>query len=248
VASIKKPTSSLFQQQQRQQQLQKRDPLVVRGGAVPGWAAYNDALDKKPLLTKALTSLVGWFLGDLLAQVRQIQRERAIIDDRVMHWIIGPFNSNLSDPYPLLILCSLYAQLFIMPGPVSVRRLVTLSAFGLLYHGPSGHYFYNWLDKQIEGTEAKHVAMKVAFDQLVWCPIFMTVFFTYLGLVNGDSVGTIVHKVRSDLLSACQGSWKVWPIVHAVNFKFISTKHRLVFINSVQIAFNMFLSLIGSKK
>jgi protein Mpv17 len=36
--------------------------------------------------------------------------------------------------------------------------------------------------------------------------------------------------------------------VHAVNFKFISTKHRLVFINGVQIAFNMYLSIIGSKK
>lgn len=46
-----------------------RDPARVRGGAVPGWAAYNDALDKKPLVTKAMTSLVGWALGDLLAQV-----------------------------------------------------------------------------------------------------------------------------------------------------------------------------------
>jgi len=46
-----------------------RDPALVRGGAVPGWAAYNDALDKKPLITKALTSLVGWALGDVLAQV-----------------------------------------------------------------------------------------------------------------------------------------------------------------------------------
>ena len=50
-----------------------RDPAVVRGGAVPGWAAYNDALDKKPLITKAMTSLVGWALGDLLAQVRMIR-------------------------------------------------------------------------------------------------------------------------------------------------------------------------------
>jgi hypothetical protein len=47
-----------------------RDPSIVRGGAVPGWAAYNNALDKKPLVTKAMTSLVGWALGDLLAQVR----------------------------------------------------------------------------------------------------------------------------------------------------------------------------------
>jgi protein Mpv17 len=75
----------------------------------------------------------------------------------------------------------------------------------------------------------------------------MSVFFSYLGLCNGDSVGAIGSKIKNDLFAACQGSWKVWPIVHAVNFKFISTKHRLVFINGVQIAFNMFLSLIGTK-
>lgn len=46
-----------------------RDADRIRGGAVPGWAAYNDALDKKPLVTKAMTSLVGWALGDFLAQV-----------------------------------------------------------------------------------------------------------------------------------------------------------------------------------
>lgn len=46
-----------------------RDTSIVRGGAVPGWAAYNEALDKKPLITKAMTSLVGWALGDVLAQV-----------------------------------------------------------------------------------------------------------------------------------------------------------------------------------
>ena len=48
-----------------------RDVTKIRGGAVPGWAAYNEALDKKPLITKAMTSLVGWALGDLLAQVRR---------------------------------------------------------------------------------------------------------------------------------------------------------------------------------
>ena len=129
-----------------------------------------------------------------------------------------------------------------------MQRFLTLSFFGFIYHGPSGHFFYNWLDSKIPGTEAKDVALKVAIDQTMWCPIFMSVFFCYLGLVNGDSLATIGSKIKNDLLSACQGSWKVWPIVHAGNFKFISTKHRLVFINSVQVAFNMFLSLIGTKK
>ena len=46
-----------------------RDPTITRGGAIPGLDAYSDALETKPIMTKALTSLVGWFLGDLLAQV-----------------------------------------------------------------------------------------------------------------------------------------------------------------------------------
>ena len=46
-----------------------RDPTITRGGAIPGLQAYSDALDKNPITMKALTSLVGWFLGDLLAQV-----------------------------------------------------------------------------------------------------------------------------------------------------------------------------------
>jgi len=183
-----------------------RDPSLTRGGAVPGWAAYNEALDKNPLTAKAFTSLVGWFLGDLLA------------------------------------------QLFIVKAPtLDIKRLLTLTSFGFLYHGPSGHYFYNWLDSKIEGTKGKAVLSKVIIDQIFWCPIFMTVFFTYLGIVGGDSFSAIGSKIKNDLFTACQGSWKIWPLVHAINFKFISTKHRLVFINGVQIAFNMFLSLIGSK-
>jgi len=182
-----------------------RDPAAIRGGAVPGWAAYNEALDTNPLITKAMTSLVGWGLGDFLAQV------------------------------------------FISGGPFDWKRFIQLSVFGFLYHGPSGHYFYNWLDEKIPGTSGKIVALKVLIDQTMWCPIFMSVFFTYLGLCNGDNFAAIGNKISKDLLSACQGSWKVWPIVHAVNFKFISTKHRLIFINGVQVAFNMFLSIIGTK-
>jgi len=183
-----------------------RDPTVTRGGAIPGLDAYSEALDKSPITTKAFTSLIGWFIGDLLAQV------------------------------------------LITGGPVDYKRLVSFSIFGFIYHGPSGHFFYNWLDKKIQGTNAVPVFTKVAIDQLLWCPLFMSVFFAYLGVVNGDSMAAIGQKIKTDLLSACQGSWKVWPLVHLINFKFVSNKWRIPYINAVQIAFNMFLSLIGSKK
>ena len=60
-----------------------RDPTLVRGGAVPGWEAYNKALDDSPLTAKAFTSLVGWALGDILAQVRIQQTD---VTDRHVFW------------------------------------------------------------------------------------------------------------------------------------------------------------------
>ena len=57
-----------------------RDPTVTRGGAIPGLQAYSDALDKNPITMKALTSLVGWFLGDLLAQVSAGEYDLSMLD------------------------------------------------------------------------------------------------------------------------------------------------------------------------
>ena len=71
--------------------------------------------------------------------------------------------------------------MFIAGGPVDYKRLATLS----------------WLDKQM--TDAVPVISKVAVDQLFWCPIFMSVFFAYLGLVNGDGLAAIGAKIRNDL-------------------------------------------------
>jgi hypothetical protein len=84
-----------------------------------------------------------------------------------------------------------------------VKRFITLSAFGLLYHGPSGHYFYNWLDDKIPGKDGLSVAKKIIIDQTLWCPLFMTVFFTYLGLPRSRLIFLLHVKDpgRSGLLS-----------------------------------------------
>lgn len=43
------------------------------------------------------------------------------------------------------------------------------------------------------------------------------------------------------------GSWKVWPLAHAINFALVPTSQRILYINSIQIGYNMFLSIIGSR-
>jgi len=170
------------------------------------WDSYLAVLESDPLPTKAVTSLLGFLIGDLLTQ----------------------FFIDKDSEY----------------NPV---RTLRMAAFGLLIHGPTGHWFYGKLDGAIVGTSAKVVASKVAIDQCLWNPIFGVMFLGFMGITTGLGVDGTITKIKNDLYTACTGSLKVWPIVHAIGFRFVPTEQRLLYINSVQIGYNMFLSIIGNK-
>ena len=172
------------------------------------WARYNAMLEAQPLLTKALTSLVGFTTGDVLAQ---------------------NFVEGSDEPYDFM-------------------RTVRLGSFGLLVHGTTGHYFYGFLDSKMPGTKPVTVASKVAIDQVLWNPIFGLMFFGYLNVAEGKSFETYTKKIQNDLPTAVMGSWAVWVPAHTINFAFIPPAQRLLYINTIQIGYNIFLSFLGNKK
>ena len=89
---------------------------------------------------------------------------------------------------------------------------------------------------------------KVFIDQTIWNPIFGVMFFGYLNFTEGKSMQTFVDKCKSDLQTAVMGSWAVWVPAHTINFRFVPPQQRLLYINCVQIFYNVFLSFIGNKK
>ncbi|KAJ8613130.1 hypothetical protein CTAYLR_004821 [Chrysophaeum taylorii] len=133
---------------------------------------------------------------------------------------------------------------------IDFMRTARMATFGLLWHGPSGHYFYGFLDSKLPGTTMTTVFTKVGIDQVLWNPIFGTVFFTYLGLTEGKSSDQIVSKIKADLPTAVTGSWAYWipASAHFVNFRFIPGEQRLLYINCMQIMYNIFLSFLGNKE
>jgi protein Mpv17 len=141
------------------------------------------------------------------------------------------------------------AQKFVEPSdkPYDVMRTIRLGSFGFLLHGTSGHYFYGFLDSKLPGTAPMTVATKVAIDQTIWNPIFGCMFFGYLHLVEGKSFEEYVNKLKADLKTAVMGSWAVWVPAHTINFAFIPPSQRLLYINSIQIGYNVFLSFLGNK-
>ena len=163
------------------------------------------ALETDPLVTKAMTSLIGFLIGDILAQK------------------------------------------FITKGPFDWPRLFRLSTFGLLVHGTTSHWFYGMLDGKIPGTSAKVVFSKVFIDQVLWNPIFGIMFFSYVALLELKGLGFVIEKTKKELITSVTGSWTVWPVAHAINFRFIPSSQRVLYINSIQIGYNCFLSLISNR-
>ena len=172
------------------------------------WGKYNALLEAQPLLTKALTSLTGFTIGDILAQ---------------------KFVNNDGKPY-------------------DVMRTIRLGSFGFFIHGTTGHYFYGFLDSKLPGTKPTTVATKVLIDQTIWNPIFGLMFFGYLNVCEGKSFEDYKNKIKADLKTAVMGSWAVWVPAHTINFAFIPPSQRLLYINSIQIGYNVFLSFLGNKK
>ena len=193
VTAINSPRSSL-----------KRASLSVpRGGGL--FDSYQEALDSKPILTKASTSLVGFAVSDILT------------------------------------------QLFIEKMDFDLKRLVKMASFGFLLHGTTGHFFYKFLDNKISGTDPVSVASKVAIDQTLWAPVFMVMFFSYMMVFEGTPE-LIESKLRQDIFTAVKGSWMTWIPAHTINFAFVPSDMRLLYINTIQIFFNMFMSVIGNTK
>mmetsp|Transcript_14369 Transcript_14369/g.30268 ORF Transcript_14369/g.30268 Transcript_14369/m.30268 type:complete len:189 (-) Transcript_14369:306-872(-) len=172
------------------------------------WARYNAMLEAQPLLTKALTSLTGFTIGDILAQ---------------------NFVNDDGKPYDPM-------------------RTLRLGSFGFLIHGTTGHYFYGFLDSKLPGTKPATVATKVLIDQTMWNPIFGLIFFGYLNVTEGKSLEDYKNKIKADLKTAVMGSWAVWVPAHTINFAFVPPSQRLLYINSIQIGYNVFLSFLGNKK
>ena len=204
------PLSSMSASEPRAIAKTSRSPLSFMSASessLPAqcWGAYERQLAAQPVATKALTSLVGFAIGDVIAQTLVEQAE--VID---------------------------------------TVRLLKLSSFGCVVHGTACHFFYKFLDQRIMGKDARAIASKVAIDQILWNPVFGTLFFTWCAVYEGGGAADALMRVQQSLWTQVSGSWSFWPFAHVINFRFIPTEQRLLYINVLQILYNVFLSAISS--
>mmetsp|Transcript_31854 Transcript_31854/g.53743 ORF Transcript_31854/g.53743 Transcript_31854/m.53743 type:complete len:338 (+) Transcript_31854:173-1186(+) len=155
---------------------------------------------RKPIVVKAMSSAVGYSLGDFIAQVLTFK--------------------------------------FKLP------RILRMALFGLLVHGPLGYMFYSWLFQTLEGAEENTVLKRVFVEQVTFAPVIAAQLLVFSGIFMGKAPYQIYRSFQPHFFYLLISSWMIWPASHYVNFKRVVSKHRLLFINCVQLAAIVLQSIV----
>jgi protein Mpv17 len=132
-------------------------------------------------------------------------------------------------------------------------RTLRFAAFGFFFYGPTSSVWYSSLDTYIlpeNPTSGLAVASKVFADQVLWAPVLISSLFAFdLAFdTSGRTKPTLSKKIENDLFSALKVNWSFWPMFHLFSFRFVPSEDRILYINCVQVLFNVFLVYTSSKR
>ncbi|CAK0787179.1 hypothetical protein CVIRNUC_010395 [Coccomyxa viridis] len=142
----------------------------------------------------------------------------------------------------------LLAQTITGHGAYDLFRTLRLVAFGVTLDGPVGHVWYTLLDRKVfpnEPTSNRAVVCKMLADQLLWAPFFSCVFFVFTNVLAGHPE-MVLPSIQAKLLPMMIANFAVWPIAHLINFKFIPSQQRILYINCCQILWSAYLSNLSA--
>jgi len=184
-------------------------------GGVTFIEGYEAAVSTSPLLTKSLTSLLGFVIADVVAQILSKSKDES-------------------------------------PFALDLARLGRTGLFGFVFYGPVSGTWYSWLDQTVlpdQPTSAAAVALKTLADQVLWAPCLVTSFFAW-DLVWSEEAGLeqLPVKMQQDLLATLLVNWTFWPAFHLLNFRFVPPGDRILYINVVQVFYNVFLCWQAAKR
>ena len=60
--------------------------------------------------------------------------------------------------------------------------------------------------------------------------------------------GGLAAKLEDDLLDTLKVNWTFWPAFHVLNFRFVAPPDRILYINAVQVLYNVFLVLKAAER
>ena len=126
------------------------------------------------------------------------------------------------------------------------ERLTRFMAYGFCV-APLQFKWFRFLERAfpITKTSAMGPAVKrVVFDQFVYAPFGVGLFFTVMTVAEGGGRRAISNKLRDMYVPTLKANYVVWPAVQMVNFRLMPVQYQLVshfpFCDTVLLSFFFF--------
>ncbi|KAL6707404.1 hypothetical protein ACN47E_004183 [Coniothyrium glycines] len=191
--------------------------------------AYGRVQQRRPYMTQLISSLVIYFVGDLVAQ-------------------------SIAQPAPPEVLSANGEEDAVEKGWVqdwSDNRDWARTGRAIMIGGlssiPSYRWFL-WLSNNFNYTsKILSLSVKVGVNQVLFTPLFNSYFFGMQSLLSGATAAEIIERIKNTVPTSWINSCKLWPIVTAFSFTYIPIQYRSIFGGVIAIGWQTYLSLLNQR-
>ncbi|KAJ7518928.1 hypothetical protein O6H91_20G015500 [Diphasiastrum complanatum] len=206
------------------------------------WVWYQTQIASHPLRTQIIMSGILWGTGDMIAQRINTSMTRR--------------GSDFEAPEALLIHDSRQSKTVknIPLANHDWKRTATCSFFGMGFVGPVGHFWYENLDSfvknqlRLQPNSLQFILAKTIPDTIIFGPLHLITFFTLMGLAAGKPINKVKDDVKRDFIPTFVTEGLMWPIIQAINFRYVPVRHQLLFVNSLSLFDSAFLSWFNKEE
>ena len=112
--------------------------------------------------------------------------------------------------------------------------------------GPLVHEYYQFSDHilPVEGGIINRLE-KILMDQTIYLTVKCSIYIMAVGLLNGEEFESAVNNVKSRIKGIVFTAWKFWPLVHCVTYGLIPARHRILWVNCVDLVWNAILATMS---
>ena len=124
------------------------------------------------------------------------------------------------------------------PPPFDFERLTRFMAYGFII-SPLQYHWFAFLSRAFpinKNHKTVPALQRVAFDQLIFAPVGLALFFTFMTVTEGGGRRAVSRKFAEVYLPALKANFLLWPAVQILNFRVVPLQFQIVSI----------LTLLGS--
>ncbi|KAE8351101.1 hypothetical protein BDV28DRAFT_137838 [Aspergillus coremiiformis] len=211
-------------------------------------AKFNSYYAEKPVLTTMVTNAVLGGVADTVAQLITAFKARPGQRDYDPGDLISIEIHDLDKEKPPAL--GELGHTRHLPPPFDFERLTRFMSYGF-FMAPIQFKWFGFLSRTFPLTKKNPTlaALKrVAVDQLLFAPVGLVCFFTFMTIAEGGGRRALTRKFQDVYLPTLKANFVLWPAVQILNFRVVPIQFQIPFVSSIGIAWTAYLSLTNSSE